>query len=254
MILAIDVGNTHIVLGCLENGEIHSVSRLATDPNKTEYEYAVFLRDVLAFNGVDVSALEGAILSSVVPAVTGTLKGAVRLLTGLDTLVVGAGIKTGLNIRIDDPAQLGSDLVVGAVAALSLAPPPLIVIDMGTATTIFAIDKKGSFLGGAIVPGVSLSMNALAGGASLLPKVPIEAPKKCICTNTVTCMQSGAVFGAAAMLDGMIERMEEELGEKAAVIATGGLSGSITPHCRREIRCEPELLLKGLAVIWEKNH
>ena len=253
MILAIDVGNTHIVLGCLEDGRTHSLSRLTTDPVKTEYEYAVIIRDVLSFDDVDCETLEGAIISSVVPAVTNTLRGAVRLLCGKEPLVVGAGIKTGLNIRIDNPAQLGADLAVGAVAALSLCPPPLIVIDMGTATTITAIDKDGAFRGGAISPGVVISMNALAGGTAQLPDISIEAPKHCIGTNTITCMQSGAIYGAAAMLDGMIERMEEELGTPCTVIATGGLSSCVIPHCRREIRYEPELLLHGLKVIWEKN-
>ena len=253
MILAIDVGNTHIVLGCLEDGRTHSLSRLTTDPVKTEYEYAVIIRDVLSFDNVDCEKLEGAIISSVVPAVTNTLRGAVRLLCGREPLVVGAGIKTGLNIRIDNPAQLGADLAVGAVAALSLCPPPLIVIDMGTATTITAIDKDGAFRGGAISPGVVISMNALAGGTAQLPDISIEAPKHCIGTNTITCMQSGAIYGAAAMLDGMIERFEEELGYPCKVVATGGLSKVIVPHCRKDVILDPMLMMKGLKIIYDKN-
>lgn len=254
MILAIDVGNTNIVLGCIDGAKLRPVARMATDVNKMEYEYAVAMRDVLAFQGVSVSDLEGAILSSVVWPLNTTLHRAVELLIGKSPMVVGRGLKTGLDIRIDDPGQVGADLVVGAVAALQLAAPPLIIIDMGTATTVTVVDAEGKFRGGAIVPGLRLSMEALSEGTSQLPRVSLEAPAKCIGTNTVACMQSGAIFGAAAMLDGMIERMEEELGQKAAVIATGGLAGCVTPYCRREIRYEPDLLLIGLAALWEKNH
>ena len=254
MILALDVGNTNIVLGLIENGKISSVApRIATDTTRTDYEYAIAIENVLDFVGVDSTEAEGAIISSVVWPLTSVLQRAVQMLTGKNALVVGAGIKTGLNICIDDPGQVGADLVVGAVGALALAEAPLIIIDMGTATTVTVVDEGNRFLGGAILPGLRLSMNALASGTSLLPQVSLEAPDKCIATNTVTCMQSGAIFGSASMLDGMIERMESELGKKAMVIATGGLAGCVTPLCKREIRYEPDLLLQGLAVLWEKN-
>ncbi len=253
MILAIDTGNTNIVLGCIENREIRAVARMATDVNKTDYEYAVGMKNVLAFAGYAPEDFEGAILSSVVWPLTSTLQRAVKLLTGLDALTVGKGLKTGLDIRLDDPGQIGADLVVGAVAALHLHRPPLIVVDMGTATTISAVDAQGRFLGGAIVPGLRLSMEALSGHTSQLPRVSLDAPARCIGTNTVASMQSGAIYGSAALLDGMIERMEAELGAPAAVVATGGLAGCVTPFCRREIRYEPDLLLIGLAVLWEKN-
>ena len=254
MILAIDVGNTNIVLGLIENGQLGSVApRLATDPNKSAYEYAVAMESVLDFVGVDATEAEGAIISSVVWPLTETLRAAVKMLTGKSALIVGAGLKTGLNICIDDPGQVGADLVVGAVAALKLAEPPLIVIDMGTATTITVVDEGNKFLGGAILPGLNLSMEALASGTSLLPRVSLDAPEKVISTNTVECMQSGAIYGSAAMIDGMIERMEAELGRRATVIATGGLAGRVTPLCKRQIRLEPDLLLTGLAVLWEKN-
>lgn len=254
MILAIDAGNTNIVLGLLENGEISSAApRVATDVNKTDYEYAVLFREVLSFAGVELANLEGAILSSVVWPLTNTLQSAVEMLTGKKPLVVGRGVKTGLDIRLDDPGVVGADLVVGAVAALALCKPPVVIIDMGTATTVTALDAIGRFLGGAIVPGLRVSMDALSSGASQLPRVSLETPKKVIGTNTVDCMQSGAIFGSAAMLDGMIERMEDELGQRVSVVATGGLAGYVIPCCRREIRYEPELLLKGLAVLWEKN-
>ncbi len=253
MILAIDVGNTHIVLGCLEGDRILSVARMTSDVHKTEHEYAVSIRDILAFRGVDVAALEGAILSSVVWPLNDTLVHAVELLTGRPPLMVGRGLKTGLDIRIDDPGQVGADLVVGAVAALAIAPPPLIVIDMGTATTITAVDAEGRFVGGSILPGLALSMEALSANTSQLPRISLDAPAKCIGTNTVASMQSGAIFGTAAMIDGMIDRMDEELGGGSTVVATGGLSGVVVAHCRRNILYEPDLLLKGLAVLWEKN-
>lgn len=253
MILALDIGNTHIVLGCIEGRKIINIARMASDTLKTEHEYAVLMKQILELDNIDISTVEGGIISSVVPPLTGTLKKAIQRVTGHKPMVVGAGIKTGLNILIDNPAQLGSDLAVSAVAALNEYKPPIIAVDMGTATTIMVIDKNGSFLGGQILPGVALSMNALASKTSQLPKVSIEAPKKVIGTNTIDSMKSGAVFGAASMLDGMIDRIEEEIGMSATVVATGGLSGSIVPHCKHEIICDDDLLLKGLAIIYEKN-
>lgn len=253
MLLAIDVGNTHIILGCIEDDEIAYISRITTDLNRTEFEYAVLLQQVLALGGMAAGRIDGAIVSSVVPPLTETLRSAIRLITGQRALVVGAGLKTGLNILIDNPAQLGSDLVVGAVAALAAYTPPILIFDMGTATTISVLDAKGHFLGGAIVPGVGLSLSALVGATSQLPKVPIEAPKKCICSNTIDCMKSGAVFGAAAMVDGMIDRMEAELGEKASLVATGGMAERIIPYCRHQLVYDNHLLLRGLAILYRKN-
>ena len=184
MILAIDVGNTNIVLGLIENGVISSVApRITTDQHKTDYEYAVAIENVLDFVGVDATEAEGAILSSVVWPLTSTLISAVKMLTGKTAIVVGAGIKTGLNIAIDDPGTVGADLVVGAVGALTLAKPPLIIIDMGTATTITVVGEGNRFLGGAILPGLRLSMEALSGGTSQLPYISLDPPKKCISTK-----------------------------------------------------------------------
>ncbi len=184
---------------------------------------------------------------------TNAFTGAVKLITGLDCLTVGPGLKTGMNVRIDDPGTLGPDLVVGGVAAMHYYGKPVIVADLGTATTITLIDADGSFRGGAILPGVKLSYRALASGTSLLPDISITPPKKVIATNTVDCMRSGAVFGSAAILDGMIDRMEAELGEACRLVATGGLAKHIVPFCRREIIVDDDLLLKGLWVLWEKN-
>ena len=211
------------------------------------------MRQSLEFEGIDFRSIDGAILSSVVPQLSLAIKTAVKKLTGLDCIVVGAGIKTGMNVKIDDPGTLAGDLITGAVGAAALYKPPLIVVDMGTATTVVAIDRDGAYIGGAIVPGVKLSYSALASGTSLLPNISIEAPQRCIGTNTVDSMKSGAVFGTAAMIDGMIDRMEAELNMPVTVVATGGLSGSIIPYCRRRIEYEPDLLLKGLAILYQKN-
>jgi len=253
MILAIDVGNTNIVLGCMEGQTVRSVSRIASDPGKTDCEYAVTIRDVLALRGVTAAELEGSVLSSVVWPLGEALSRAMELLTGKPPLVVGPGLDHGLEILLDEPEQLGADLVVGAVAALRLCPPPLIVIDMGTATTLSVLDAAGRFRGGAIVPGLRASVGSLSDGTNLLPQVPLEAPAHCIGTGTVSCMQSGAIYGNAAMLDGLIDRMEAELGQRVQVIATGGLAPLVTPYCRRAIRCEPDLLLLGLAALWEQR-
>ncbi len=253
MILAIDVGNSHVVLGSIENGKILNVIRIKTDPKDTWAEYAIKIDQLFDIFGFDMGMLDGAIIASVVPPVTAALSEAVKIITGKDCLIVGPGIKTGLNLRIDDPSTVGADLVVGGVAAIACYGAPCIVLDLGTATTITVIDKNRSFIGGAIVPGVDLSFSALAAGTSLLPAISITAPEKAISTNTVDCMRSGAVFGTAAMIDGMIDRMEAELGEKCTVVATGGLAERITSWCRHEIALDDELLLKGLWILWEKN-
>ncbi len=253
MILTIDVGNTNIVLGCVESGKVLATSRIATNRNDLANDFALKIRQACELDGIDYTGFEGAIMSSVVPQVNMPIKNAVKKLTGLDCLIVGAGLKTGMNIKIDDPATLGADLITGAVGAVAKYAPPLVFADMGTATTIFAIDREGAFRGGAIIPGVKLSYRALSAGASLLPEISIESPKKCISTNTVDCMTSGAVYGAAAMLDGMIERMEEELGEPVTAVATGGIARHIIPYCKRKIEYEPDLILSGLEIIYNKN-
>ena len=253
MILAVNVGNTQIVVGCMEGLDIRYLARLASDTSRTEYEYAVMLSQILQFGGIDTSSFEGAIISSVVPPLTAVLRSAVKLLTGAKALVVGAGIRTGLNIKIDNPAQLGSDLAVAAVAALERYTPPIAVVDMGTATTMTVIDSEMRLRGGAILPGVALSLSALVSGTSQLPKVPIEAPRSVIGTNTVDCMKSGAVYGAAAIIDGMADRFEEELGAPLTVVVTGGVAPTVVPYCRRKVVLDEELLLRGLAILYAKN-
>lgn len=254
MLLAIDIGNTNVVIGCLNSeNKVTKLFRMVTDLKKTEDEYAAGMKIILEHNGVDCSAFEGAIVCSVVPPLTDIFRRAAEQIVGRRPLVVGAGIKTGLNIMIENPASLGSDIVAASVGAMQDYPLPVIVVDMGTATTITVVDRGNRFVGGAIAPGVALSMNALSSGTSLLQKVPIEAPKKCINGGTTESMQSGAVYGNAAMLDGMIERFEKELGCAASVVATGGIAAKIVPYCKREIAYEEDLLLKGLGIIYNKN-
>lgn len=254
MLLAIDIGNSNVVIGCLnENNETVKQFRMVTDLKKTDDEYASGMKTILQYSGVDCNGFEGAIICSVVPPLTEIFRNAVEEITGLKALVVGSGLKTGLNILIENPSSLGSDIVAVSVGAMVDYPLPVIVLDMGTATTITVVDKGNRYLGGAIVPGVALSINALSAGTSLLQKVPLDAPPKCICSVTTQAMQSGAVYGSAAMIDGMIERFEQELGSTASVVATGGIAGKIIPYCKRHVAYDENLLLRGLGIIYKKN-
>ena len=254
MILAIDVGNTNIGLGLIEDGEIRNILRIHTDPRETGTEYAIKLLQIAQYNNIDLRQVEASIIASVVPTVTDSLCHAVERLTGKRPMIVGPGIKTGMNVRIDDPSTVAADLVVGSVAAMALYGAPAIVIDMGAATTIVVVDRQGAYRGGAITPGLKLSYGALSSGTSLLPDISILPPKKVVATNTVDSMRSGAVYGTASLIDGMIERMEEELGYKCTVVATGGLAQSVIPFCRHPgILIDPDLILKGLGVLYKKN-
>lgn len=253
MLLAIDVGNTNIVLGCIEDGTILFEARMSTDRVKTSDQYCAELKNILSLFDVTPADIEGSIISSVVPLVQQILVRAVERLTGLPCLTVGPGLKTGLNIKIDNPAQAGSDLIVGAVAAIERYGAPLCVVDLGTATTISVIDRDGVFRGGSIAPGVMLSLNALSGGTAQLPGISLEQPKRAIGTNTVDSMRSGLLLGSAAMLDGMVERIEQELGYPTRVVATGGLAKYIVPLCQREMEIDDKLLLRGLDLIYRKN-
>ncbi len=253
MILAIDIGNTNIVLGCLDGKEIIFRERVSTKQWATDIEYASTIKMAMDMNDVKREYIEGAIISSVVPSVTAVLKKAVEKYVGVDVKVVGPGIKTGISIMIDNPAQLGSDLVVDAVAGVSEYPVPLIIIDMGTATTLSVIDKNRNYIGGVITTGVAVSTEALANRTSQLPRIAFEIPQKVIGSNTVDCMKSGIMYSAACSIDGIVERMEEELGEKCTVVATGGLASSIIPLCKRDIILDDDLLLKGLMILYNKN-
>ena len=254
MIIALDTGNTNIVIGiATDEGKILFSARVATDRQKTEHEYAVFFRNIVLMQGIDRHEIDGAIISSVVPELTDILKRAVRIFCGAEAMVVGPGLKTGLNIQIDNPKQLGSDLVVDAVAALAQYQPPLIILDLGTASTMSVLDKDGVYRGGVIIPGVRISLDALASRASQLQNISLEAPGHVIGTNTIDCMKSGLIYGQASMFDGMIDRIQEELGQKATVIATGGLARPILSHSHHDITIDDDLLIKGLMLIYKKN-
>ena len=253
MILAVDIGNTNVVLGCMEDDKILFLERMATDRRATDMEYLVRIRSVLKYRGIDPAALEGAIICSVVPIVTMNIRPAVEQLIGKNAVVVGPGLKTGLKINIDNPGALGADRVADAVAAVNHYSVPLITIDMGTATTVGVVDETKTFIGGMIVPGVMVSLNALAGGTAQLPHISLDPPKHAIGRNTVECMQNGIIYHNAAGVDGMIERIEAQMGQKCTVVITGGLSTVIAPHCKHEMIHDPELLLKGLMILYRKN-
>jgi len=253
MILAIDIGNTNIVVGCIDDQKTYFIERLSTVRTKTELEYAVDLKTVLDIYHIKGSDIEGCIISSVVPQITNTAKLAAEKILKKEVMVLGPGVKTGLNILMDHPGQLGADLVADAVAGLNEYPVPFIVIDMGTATTVSVVNSKKQYIGGMILPGVRVSLDALTAHASQLSGISIDAPKHVIGKNTVECMKSGVLYSSAAALDGIIDRVEEELGEKTTVIATGGLAKKIVSHCKKDIILDEDLLLKGLLVIYEKN-
>ncbi|MCR5021450.1 type III pantothenate kinase [Ruminococcus sp.] len=253
MLLAIDVGNTNIVLGCIENDNILFRERIYTNQLATDLEYAANIKTAMEMHDIHPDKIDGAIISSVVPTITATFSAAVRKMIGVKPMVIGPGLKTGLSIVIDNPAQLGSDLVVDAVAGINEYPAPMIIIDMGTATTLSVIDEKKRYLGGMIVTGMAVSSEALISRTAQLPKFAFEKPKHVIGTNTVDCLKSGLMYSNAGAIDGMIERIEEELGQKCTVIATGGLAGTVVPLCRRDIILDDDLLLKGLNVIYNKN-
>lgn len=254
MLLAVDIGNTNIVFGCVnEENEVVLFERIATNHQATATEYAVLIKNILEMNGFSLNDVNDSIMSSVVPSVTGTVADAIKKLFGIEVMTVGPGVKTGLNILIDNPAQLGSDQVVDAVASINQYSVPQIIIDMGTATTVSVVDRNKNYLGGLIIAGMGTATNALTSRTAQLPRINFEAPAKVIGTNTVDCMKSGMMYSNACALDGIIERIEEELGEKCTVVATGGLAELVVPLCRRDIILDKSLLIKGLTIIYRKN-
>ena len=253
MILAVDIGNTNIVIGCMEQEKIYFVERVSTDTSKTELEYVVEFKTLLELYRIGLGEITGCIIASVVPPLNNVVKTAMEKLFRLTPLLVGPGVKTGLNILMDNPAQVGADLIVNAVAGLQHYGAPIIMIDMGTATTISVVDEKKNYIGGMILPGVKVSLDSLVNRTSQLPRISLEPPKKVIGKNTIDCMKSGIIMGQAACIDGMTQRIQEELGYQATVVATGGLAGSIIPYCRQNVIHDDELTLKGLNIIYHKN-
>ena len=253
MILTIDIGNSNIVLGGVRDQEIVFEARLRTEVTKTSDQYCVDLKILMEVYGVSNKDIEGTIIASVVPQVLNSMRTAIQKLTGKVPLVVGPGLKTGLNILLENPGQTGADLVVADVAALREHKPPLIVIDMGTATTMSVLDKNGAHIGGCIIPGVKISMDALTDRTALLPGLQLDQPKKAIGRNTIDAMRSGIMMGTACMLDGMVERMEAELGSKTTVIVTGGIAKFIVPMCKTPMIYDKDLIIKGLAALYRDN-
>ncbi len=253
MLLTYNIGNDNILLGFVDNGNLVGTACVSADTARTADEYAIILKGVLDFRHLDTASFDGAICASVVPTLTETVRDAVQMLLGFRPHVIGAGTKTGLRILTDDPSQLGTDLVASAVGALTKYKPPMILVNFGTATTFSVLDEDGAFIGCAIAPGVELSAKALSSGASLLPHISQSVPKKCIGTNTMESMQSGCIFGSAAMVGGMISRIENELGSEASVIVSGKDAERIIPLCEREIIRDDTMLLCGLAEIYNKN-
>lgn len=253
MILTIDIGNSNIVVAAVEGEKIRFEARLRTDTTKTSDEYCIDLKMLLEVYQITPEQIEGGIIASVVPPVLNSMQTAVKKLTGKTCLVVGPGLKTGLNIKIENPAQTGADLVVGGVAALREHKAPLIIIDMGTATTMTVLDATGALVGGCICPGMKVSLDALTDRTALLPGLQLDQPKSVIGRNTIDCMRSGIMLGAACMIDGMVERMEAELGSKTTVVATGGIAKFVIPMCKTPILYDKDLLVKGLAALYRDN-
>ncbi len=253
MILTIDMGNTNIVVGGIDEEKTYFVERMTTDHAKTDMEYALCIRGILDLHRVDRGKIDGAILSSVVPPLNSTVVSAVKKICGFAPMLVGSGMKTGLNILMDNPKTVGSDLIVDAVAASQEFPCPVIIIDMGTATTVSVVDGNKNYIGGVILPGPKVSLDSLSGKTAQLPYISLDTPGRIIGKNTIDCMRSGIMYGTAAMIDGIIDRMEEELKGPASLVATGGLAGFFTPLCRHSITYVDDLLLKGLLILYRKN-
>ena len=253
MILAIDMGNTNIVIGGIDDQRTYFLERITTNRFKTDLEYAINVKNILEIYGVSTADIEGAIISSVVPPLNATLISAVEKICGKTPMLVGSGMKTGINIIMDNPKSVGADRIVNAVAAVQEHKPPLINLGKDTATTLCGIDQNGAYVGGAILPGLRVSLDALSAKTAQLPAISLDIPHHVIGKNTIDSMRSGIMYGNAAMLDGLIDRMSEELGGKPTVLATGGLSQFVAPLCRHKIICDDTLLLKGLLILYEKN-
>ena len=253
MLLVIDIGNTNITIGCLEEEKICFDARIATDRARTSDQYGVEIKNMLEAFGVQLSDIHDCIISSVVPPVFNSVRTGVYKITGREPMVVRPGLKTGLNICMDTPSQVGADRIVIAVAALTKYKAPLILIDMGTATTIEVVEPENRYVGGVIIPGVRISMDALTSRTAQLPGISLDRPGKVVAKNTVACMRSGIMYGTAAMLDGMIDLIGQELGHESTIIATGGLAQFVIPLCRHEILLEKDLLLRGLYTLYKMN-
>ena len=253
MILTIEIGNSTITLGGVEGEDIRFECRINTDRVKTSDTYCIDLKTLFEIYGIELSSIEGVIIASVVPQVLNSVRTAIRKLLGKEPIVVGPGIKTGLDIRLENPGQMGAGLVAADVAALAEHKPPLIIIDMGTATTMTVLDPKGAHLGGCLCPGLKISLDALTAKTSLLPGIQLDSPDRAVGRSTADAMRSGVMFGNAAMLDGMIDRFQAETGWDFTILATGGLAKHVVPLCRHEIVYDRHLIIKGLVKLYREN-
>lgn len=253
MLLTIDIGNTNIVLGGYTDDKLTFVSRISTNATKTDDEYATKIKSILSLNNISEAVVTGAIISSVVPPLNNVIKNAIKKVYDVEPYLVGPGIKTGLNLLVDDPRQVGADLITACVAAYDRYKTSCLIIDMGTATKMMLVDSAGAFRGVSIIPGVQIAIKALTSGTAQLPQISLDAPGSVIGKNTIDCMKSGVIYGNASLIDGMIDRIIEECGDTPVLIATGGLAESIIPHCRHEILIDRHLVLDGLKIIYQKN-
>lgn len=253
MILTIDIGNTDIAVGGYVDRELKFVVRMSTDAHKTAGEYEGILHQLLTLRNVRRDDVHGAIISSVVPLLSSVMADVLRNLYSVEALHVSTKLDIGINIVCDDPSSVGADLICACVAAHYLHTSPSLIVDMGTATKLMAVDENGTFIGVSIMPGVIMGLRSLASGTAQLPQISLEAPRCAMGTNTVDCMKSGIVLGNAAMVDGMIDRFCEEYGRELPVYATGGFSHAIIPHCKRKIIMDENMVLDGLLIIYERN-
>lgn len=253
MILAVDIGNTQTVLGLISEEGTTAHWRISTEPSLTADEIRVRIAGLFLLDGVGWDAVERVVISSVVPALTAAYEDLARGATGVEPLVVGPGIKTGLPIAYENPHEIGADRIVNAIAAVERFGAPVIVVDLGTATTLDVVDASGAYLGGAIAPGLETSAGALFSRAARLSAVDLEPPVRTIGRNTRESVQAGLLMGHAALIDGLVHRIWDELGGPCAVVATGGLAARIAPLCTTVDAVDDDLTLKGLALIWKRN-
>jgi len=253
MILAVDIGNTNITLGGFERDELAFVSTVSTSNPKTSDEFAICFLNALSLHGVDKDTVNGVIVSSVVPPINTALKKAIEKVFDIEPIFVGPGIKSGISIQCDIPSSVGSDLIASSVAVHTIYGSPALIVDIGTATKMTVLNHNGAFIGTSIIPGVLMGLNALADTTAQLPKISLDLPKKIIAKNTADCMRSGVLFGNASLIDGMIDRINEEFGEGLKVYATGGAATTVIPLCKHDITVDEHLVLKGLNIIYHKN-
>lgn len=253
MILVIDVGNTNIVLGIYKGKQLLHHWRISTNRSGTVDEYGITIHNLFQYAGISLEQIEGVAISSVVPPLMGLLEQLCAKYMKKTPLIVGPGVKTGLNIRYENPREVGADRIVNSVAAIEKYGSPLIVVDFGTATTFDYIDEEASYLGGAIVPGIGISTEALYQRAAKLPRIELTKPKSVVGRNSVTSMQAGIIFGYVGQVDGIVNRIKKEFNVTPKVIATGGLAELIFAESETIEVVDPMLTLEGLRLIYERN-